>query len=681
MIGKYAINNHYKLLFSLLCCLTVFALAAPQPNALSPQHALVDRILLQLEQQPKIERVDEYQRWLDKLIQQHRALATSLSQQNATQKYHLSMGEMTLEQLKSDMQASLKSEKPAPVHIDFSIYTRHFAYLANAKTPQGVAYGSLIQKIVIVFIAIFLIFTFRKTIPALQQDISRLKQRYQRHKKLQKSINQYVGYATIHMSPDGVVHFMDEASTQLFNLPSLAGKPLLIDRLLRHSEDTDILSSLQGQLTQSDANKFIGIGKNNHNFPCKIATHPFVDDDGSDCILLIIQDTSEFKRLEEKSLQSQKMEALGHLTGGIGHDFNNLLLIIQGNLRLLEEDLTAENDNEKLELLSDALSATTDGAQLTARLLSFSRKQALKAESCDINILCKNFLRMIERALGGETNVELKLNGDNNTVIVDTAQLQNALLNLALNARDAMPNGGTVQLEISNIAIDERNALQYSPEPPMGTYILISVSDTGTGISKSLQSKIFDPFFTTKQAGQGTGMGLSMVYSFAQQSHGSVCINSTLGIGTTISLLLPHAKQISKPSQQTSSTHNLPRGQEHVLIVEDEDRVRKFTSNCLNSLGYTTTSVDNADAAHELLSQTQHGFHALFCDMIMPGNLSGPQLAQWVKSNRPELSTLMTTGYCDASHDNKDGAEFDVIYKPYSKKELAVSLRNALDNS
>ncbi len=680
MIENNAMKNHYKLLFSLLCCLGIFALAPPQASPLSAQHMLIDRILVQLEQQPTIERADEFQRWLNQLLQQHKTLLTSLPKQSTTQKYHLSMGQAVLEKLKSDMQTSLNNENLPSTHIDFLPYTKHLAYIANTPTHQTISYSSLIQKVLVVFLFITLVFTFRKTIPELKQAVSSLKQHVQRNKQLQENINKHVGVATIHINISGEVRYMDESSVQLFSRPSLAGTPLFIDRLLRHSEETDVLALLQGKLTQSNANKFIGIGKHNRDFPCKIASQPFIDSTGSNCILLVVQDTSEVKRLEEKTLQSQKMEALGHLTGGIGHDFNNLLLIIQGNLRLLEEDLVSENDTEKLELLSDALSATTDGAQLTARLLSFARKQALKAENCDINALCENFLRMIERALGGETNVELKLNGNNNTVIVDSAQLQNALLNLALNARDAMPNGGTVQLEVSNTIIDERKALQYSPEPAMGDYVLISVSDTGTGISKTLQSKVFDPFFTTKQAGQGTGMGLSMVYSFAQQSHGSVCIKSTLGVGTTIGLLIPHTKQVRKPSSPTNSTRNMPRGQEHILIVEDEDRVRKFTSNCLNSLGYTTTSVDNADAAHELLSQTQHGFHALFCDMIMPGNLSGPQLAQWAKNNRPELSTLMTTGYCDSSHTNEKDSEFEVIYKPYSKKELAVSLRNALDN-
>lgn len=684
-IRKMTITNHSIFILAALCCICLLILPLQHSTNESAHHALIEKIFTHLEQPPKTERSQELQRWLAKLRLQHDELSSSFNSQSTTQntKFHLSMATAALNAFQTEIDAAIQDNAESLAGFDFFRYTKHLAHLANTRPEESNSYLPFIQKILAALLLICICIAFQRTIPRLKKDIRRLEKHTRRHNKLQQNINSHTDNAVIHIDLTGEIHFLNEASAQMFNRTISTKTPLNIEQLLKCTDSDNknsVLHLLKESLRQGGFYEFVGMGKNKHSFPCKLSAHPLVSDTGDDYILLLLEDISELKRLEEKSLQAQKMEALGHLTGGIGHDFNNLLLIIQGNLRLLEEDLQEEGDAEKLELLDDALSATKDGAQLTDRLLSFSRKQALKPESCDINALCKKFLRMIERALGGETTVELQLSNTSNTAVVDTAQLQNALLNLALNARDAMPNGGAVRLEISNTSIDANNQQKYSPALPLGKYVQISVSDSGTGISKSLQNKVFDPFFTTKKVGKGTGMGLSMVYGFAQQSNGGVFIKSKLGLGTEVSILLPYTPPPNNQASVSNTAHSMPRGLEHVLIVEDEDRVRKFTTNCLKSLGYTTTSVSDADAAHELLSQKDHGFHALFCDMIMPGNLSGPQLAEWVKGNRPELRTLMTTGYSPATHGDEPHSEFDVIYKPYSKKDLAVSLRKTLDS-
>jgi|GEM_PF-5961430 len=683
-ITKAIIIDRHKSLFviAVACCLSILYLSFQTHQNESTQHALIDKIFIHLEQSPKTERIQEYQRWLLKLQQQHTTLNSALQAQGITSStnFHLSMAAAELASFQANVGEALRDSDQYLDLFDFTLYTKHLAHIANTRPVQTASYLPLIQKILASILLIIICITFCSTIPRLQNKIQLFTTQADRRKQLRQHINQYSGNSTIRMDFSGRVQFIDEGSKPIFNPTITTGQPLTIDKLLRHQDRKNTLEMIKNSLHEGVSYEFAGLGKGDKQFPCKLSAHPFVAQTGSDGILLLIQDTSELRRVEEKSLQAQKMEALGHLTGGIGHDFNNLLLIILGNLRLLEEDLRADNDTKKLELLDDALSAAADGAQLTDRLLSFSRKQALKPESCDVNELCDKFLRLIERALGGETTVSLKLSDASTTTTVDPAQLQNALLNLAINARDAMPNGGTVHIAVSNTDVSDANKHEHSPDLTPGAYICIRVSDSGVGISESLQRKVFDPFFTTKATGQGTGMGLSMVYGFAQQSNGGVFIKSKLGLGTEVSLLLPHSTmQASKPSPPTSIP-SMPRGLEHVLIVEDEDRVRKFTTNCLKSLGYTTTSVSSADSAHELLSQKEHGFHAIFCDMIMPGKLNGPQLAEWIKGNRPELKILMTTGFSPTTHGNEKHSELNVIYKPYSKKELASSLRNALDS-
>ena len=676
--------NNYKALFTLaaICCVTILGIPS-QSSRLEPiQHSLIEKIFTRLENPPKAERLQEYQRWLSNLQQQHAILDTALRKQGVAPNtnFHLSMAAAELRSFQLKVDNALRDNDQYLSPFDFFRYTKHLAYIANTRPDTTASLLPFVQKLLAALLLIVISLIFYVAIPRLQKKIHYLQEKTHHRKQLDRHISRYSDNSIIHMDYMGRVQFMDERSTSIFHQSITVGAVLTIDKLLKHQSHNHPLEPLKRNLQKEPSYEFAGLKKNNSHFPCKLSAHPFTNKNGNDHILLLIQDISELKRIEEKSLQAQKMEALGHLTGGIGHDFNNLLLIIQGNLRLLEEDLLTEDNPENLELLNDALSAAADGAQLTDRLLSFSRKQALKSESCDVNTLCEKFLRLIERALGGETTVSLQLSSETTTTEVDPAQLQNALLNLAINARDAMPNGGTVHIVVSNIEISDNNKQAPAPELPPGSYICIRVSDSGVGISESLQRKVFDPFFTTKATGQGTGMGLSMVYGFAQQSNGGVFIKSKLGLGTEVSLLLPHSSmQASKPSLPTSMP-SMPRGLEHVLIVEDEDRVRKFTTNCLKSLGYTTTSVSNADSAHELLSQKEHGFHAIFCDMIMPGKLNGAQLAEWIKDNRPELKILMTTGFSPATHGNEKHAELNVIYKPYSKKELASSLRKALDS-
>jgi len=390
----------------------------------------------------------------------------------------------------------------------------------------------------------------------------------------------------------------------------------------------------------------------------------------------VARDLSRQKSAEERMRVTQRMEALGHLTGGIAHDFNNLLAVIIGNAEILRDktDIDARNRG----LADMILRAGERGADLTHRLLSFSRQQSLQPEIINVNDLIANFEPLVARTLGETITIRTVLAKDLWPTNVDQAELETCLLNLAVNARDAMPDGGTLTIETANVELDVEY-ISTHPDVAPGAYVVIAVSDTGTGIEPSVLGRVFDPFFTTKPPGHGTGLGLSMVFGFATQSGGHASVYSELGHGTTFKVYLPR----SLPADETAALppkSEVPRGNgERILIAEDEPLVRSFLMEQLLSLGYTVDSVGSGPDALAFL-EAHPDVQLLFTDVVMPGGISGPELGARARKRLPRLKLLYTTGY--AQHASVDLASIDpsipVLSKPYRRAELARHVKSAL---
>ena len=384
----------------------------------------------------------------------------------------------------------------------------------------------------------------------------------------------------------------------------------------------------------------------------------------------------EARRLAEDQLhQSQKMEAVGQLTGGVAHDFNNMLAVISGNLELIEDMAT---NSRARGFAATARRAADRGAKLTAQLLSFSRQQKLNPELVNASTLVFEFEGLISQAIGAKCDVRLRTDENLWLCLVDPALLETALLNLALNARDAMPDGGILEIETRNVVLDERPGAGYLPGP----YVKLSVKDTGCGMPPEVRDRIFEPFFTTKETGKGTGLGLSMVYGFARQSGGHVTVESAQAVGTTISLYLPAAKQ--EPDAQARSVEardNTPAGSERILVVEDDADILGSTSEMLSRLGYDVHCATNGTDAIQILKEDQK-FDLLFSDILMPGGMSGVELAHEARRLSKDIKILLTSGYAADALERQGAAEqFPFIRKPFRRADLAQCLRSILHKS
>ena len=393
-------------------------------------------------------------------------------------------------------------------------------------------------------------------------------------------------------------------------------------------------------------------------------------------VLKIHTDVSERVELERRLAQSQKLEAIGQLTGGIAHDFNNLLTVIVGNADTLAEDLADRTD--VLPLVDMIRTASERGAELTRHLLAFARRQALEPRTVRPDELVEGMRNLLRRTLG--ENIDLAVDSAPNVarVSVDPAQFESALLNLCINARDAMPGGGKLMIETDNVILDENYTERRADVVP-GDYVRISISDTGTGMSAEDVARAFEPFFTTKARGQGTGLGLSMVYGFVKQSGGHVAIYSELGHGTVVTLYLRQAKGQVEPVTTVEPTDISGRG-ERILLVEDDDLVRAHAVQLLTGLGYGVVTATNGPEALELLRENIP-CDLLFTDVIMPGGLTGPQLAEAAHVLRPGLPVLYTSGYTENAiiHHGRVDPGINLLHKPYRKPELAAKLRAVLD--
>ncbi|HZV03709.1 MAG TPA: ATP-binding protein [Gemmataceae bacterium] len=386
-------------------------------------------------------------------------------------------------------------------------------------------------------------------------------------------------------------------------------------------------------------------------------------------------DVTDQQIAEARLREAQKIDALGKLTGGIAHDFNNLLQIIGGNLQLLARDVAG---NERAEgRLRNAITGVSRGAKLASQLLAFGRRQSLTPKVVNLGSLIRNMDDMLRRALGGAIEIETVISGGLWNTFVDPVQLETSILNLAINARDAMAGRGKLTIEAGNASLDDNYAARHV-DVVAGQYVMLAVTDTGGGIPAEILERVFDPFFTTKPEGQGTGLGLSMVHGFVKQSGGHINIYSEIAHGTTVRIYLPRCR---KPEDVLAEVEVTPikGGSETVLVVEDDEDVRATAAETLVELGYRVLKAKDADSAMAVI-ESGVSIDVLFTDVIMPGKIPSTELARRAQQRLPHLAVLFTSGYTDNAMLHGDVLDHGaaVLNKPYTREELARKLRQII---
>jgi prevent-host-death family protein len=404
----------------------------------------------------------------------------------------------------------------------------------------------------------------------------------------------------------------------------------------------------------------------------RVVIPPKYHDDWSR-VIYAIEDITERTRVEEQLRQAQKMEAVGQLTGGVAHDFNNLLAVIVGNAEFLEDQLGKDD-----QVVQGIMQAVTRGAELTERLLAFSRRQPLNPQPTDLGALVENMTGLMKRTLGVTIEIETARTPDLRSALADPGQVENAVLNLAINARDAMPDGGKLLIEAHNTTLNDDASSQL--EIPSGNYVVLAVSDTGTGMTPEVLEHVFEPFFTTKDVGEGSGLGLSMVYGFAKQSGGCVTIYSEPGRGTTVKLYLPRAEDATGQAREEARSDMPPGRGEMILIVEDDPDVRTLAGKMLEGLGYRVTAAADAAAGLAALEDAPE-VDLLLSDMILPGVMGGPDFANTARTRQPTLKVLFMSGYTGSTvfQHGLQAEAAEVLQKPFRKLELAQRVREMLD--
>ncbi|WP_241665247.1 response regulator [Teichococcus oryzae] len=385
---------------------------------------------------------------------------------------------------------------------------------------------------------------------------------------------------------------------------------------------------------------------------------------------------AERQRAEAALHQSQKMEAIGQLTGGVAHDFNNILQVLSGNLQMLQFSMVAPEDQRRL---ATAMSAVERGGKLASQLLAFARRQPLEPRIVHVGRLVREMDDLLRRALGEAIELETVVAGGLWNSMADPAQLQNALLNLAVNARDAMEGAGRLTIEAGNAMLDDIYAAQHEDVQP-GQYVMLGVSDTGSGIPPEILGKVFEPFFTTKREGRGTGLGLSMVYGFVKQSHGHIKIYSEPGQGTTVRLYLPRAHGAEEVLPATAEAP-VEGGRETILVVEDDPVVQEVVVDLLADLGYTVLRASEGQAALNIV-RSGIAIDLLFTDVVMPGPVRAPDLARQVQALQPHAAVLFTSGYTENAivHGGRLDPGVNLLSKPYRREDLARKVRHTLNN-
>ena len=399
---------------------------------------------------------------------------------------------------------------------------------------------------------------------------------------------------------------------------------------------------------------------------------------GRPCILSIVRDVTEQRLREQQSQQAQRMEAIGRLAGGVAHDFNNILMISSANVQLLEE---SKQDPAKIERYARQIqNATERGAALTRQLLAFGRRQMLNPSILDLNAVVTELWKMLPRLLGEDIDTVLSLDSALSPVSADRGQLEQVIMNLAVNARDAMTHGGKLTVETTNAVIDDNSEQVHGVDIPSGRYIVLAVSDTGSGMSPEVQAQIFDPFFTTKELGKGTGLGLATVYGIVKQSGGYICVTSEVGKGATFKVFLPRVEaRVPSPGTSPAKEH-VPAGSGTILLVEDEVALREVTSEYLRSKGYEVVDAGDGGTALQMCKRHHGPIDLLITDVVMPG-VSGISVARAVLEARPGLRTIFMSGYTDrALSPELLGPNAVFLQKPVSLDVLCHQVHSMLKN-
>lgn len=512
-------------------------------------------------------------------------------------------------------------------------------------------------------------------IAELQQQLAEAKGRF-------RSLMDNCVDALIIIDETGTILDFNPAAERIFqySLQEVAGSnvSVLMPDPYRSAHD----GYLSNYLTTGEA-KIIGIGrevvgqrKDGSTFPMELSVGE-MPDGGTRNFVGIVRDITQRRTIESQLLQASKMEAIGQLTGGVAHDFNNLLAILTMDLEMLA-DLT-EDDAESTELVTEALDVARTGADLTQRLLAFSRRQTLVPTATNINEMVLSITELLRRTLGA--GIRIDTSGPQNLwpVMIDRGQLENTLINLAINARDAMPDGGRLAITCENLTLEEADEPAFD-NMPAGDYVRLSFTDTGAGMPPDVVDRAFEPFFTTKEGRHGTGLGLSMVYGFVKQSGGNVTIYSTEGSGTTINLCFPRADSAAIEGESFEDRPKLPVGTESILVVEDNDRLRERTASALRTLGYRVTTAHNGNNALSRIAEDGLPDMVL-TDIVMPG-LDGPGLFVELSQTHPSLRVMLMTGYAEASTLLQEimtkGAP--MLHKPFTRRQLADGVRKLLDS-
>lgn len=476
----------------------------------------------------------------------------------------------------------------------------------------------------------------------------------------------------------GHIESFNQAAELIFGYSAeeVRGQP--VTSLMPTPDETQHNDYLGSQLVGQGPKEMQGRRRDGTLFPIEVAVSDVLIADRH-VLVGSVRDIAERKQQEQQLKQAQKMEAVGQLTGGVAHDFNNILTSTIGNLEFLEDSTAGQPEAQRFVEL--ALKSSNRAASLTKQLLAFSRKQTLNPRPTDVNLLVSAMTEFLRRTLGEDIGIENVCGGGLWKALIDDGQLESSILNLALNARDAMPGGGKLTIETSNSRLDKEYA-KAQPEVRPGPYVMVAVSDTGCGMNPEVAERAFQPFFSTKEIGKGSGLGLSMVYGFVKQSGGHVAIYSEPNNGTTVKLYLPRSQSREVPRDPAPAPSGpVASGKERILVVEDDPDVRAFINLALGSLGYDVTACRDGPSAMKILDGLPD-IDLLLTDVVLPGGMTGRELAERVVELRPGIRVLFSSGYTVDSvvHHGRLEPGVELLAKPYSRDTLARRIREILDN-